>query len=494
MYQVGTSAGQAWRFNEGEGEASILKTPLYDTYLTQMAVLNDQERRVKKVKDADDFQKRYDALNDAFDASPYSVDAEVRKQVMGYLDATADYKVRTGKNPWNATNTDPEAQELQKQYQGYRNMASGAQRVVQHMDAQRQLWQANPERYKDDENLKALMEGYEGNRLEEYVSGKRPLPTLNSNAPVADIVVGIKNTLDALRVEVNDMAKFEEVKGDIAGALFAGKDGAAYQNSANQIFNELPEDQKAAITQAAQAQGISEAEYIVADLAQKSITGGWSEERAINDAFEGAKVHVEYLPSGEIKTDRAVELGISKLKEDPVSWGLMIQKYGDEDKIREELKKKPWGQTKPGAGGRGGGGGGDTSGVTTYEDWRGLLQSGSSSARGMLNGVNIDVYFGGPNNEVVSGSIVDVEFKGHYDPAQNKWIPQPGDPSQVTNKYIIRVAVKDSDGNTRIEEREVDEATLDRIAIKPVTSYIGSTQGRREVATGGEQTGVADNW
>lgn len=485
MYQVGTNAGRAWQFREGEGEAAIIKTPLYDNYLGQMAILNEQERRTRKAKEAEDFQQRVDLMNKAYQDSKFEGSADIRAASLKFLDRAAEYRQRTGRNPFLATNTDEEAKGIQKNYQQFISMPQSANNVVNHLEAQRQLLQANPGMYEDDENAKAIAEGYGGGKLVEYAMGNKPLPTLRSKAPVADLVGGIKATLDNLQVKVGDLSKLQEIKGNIPGALFNGKDGAAFENSAKQMFNDMTDDQKTIISQKAAAAGMTEAEYIVADLAEKSIAGGWSPERALNEAFTFAQQYVEYKPGGGVDAKRAVDLSMSRLKEDPVSWQAAMTQFGTEDNIRKEMEKKPWGLSK-GYAGRGGGSGGSgstTSDLVTFEDWVGALEGGYGPAQGMLAGTDIDIYLGGPQKELVSGTVVQVEYKGVYDPATQTWLWQPPDPKEKTGMYTIRVAVKDALGGTKLVEREIDRATLERIAIVPVTNYLKSKQGAGQVAS-----------
>lgn len=486
MYQVGTNAGRAWQFREGEGESAVITTPLYDTYLTQVAILNDQERRAKKAKEEDDYQKRIDKINERMGDSDFSTDASVRQNMMQFLDKTAEYKQRTGKNPFSATNNDSGAQQLQKEYWRYYAMPQDAKRINEHFKAQQAMLLASPEKFEDDDNLAAIEEGIQGEKLVEYVTGKKPLPSLKVTAPTADILAELSNTMKSAGIQDNDVEAFGQNGLALVQSMFAGPKAKAISTSALQILEKSPDDVKQDIVNTSNIMGIPLEQAMVLKMGADVVQGGLTPEKILMEAYEKFKDVGETITADGRRVPNA-DKGIKGMIEymkglGGYKWDMVLGQYGNEKKIRDVAKQFDWGNTglvwKP-TGGTGDGTGGDIFGRTQYAEWRQLARSGDQRAAGMLQGSKTVVSTGRPDQPTVEGKINGVKFLGEV-PASRFGYPNLNQPVE---RWQLSVSVPDPDNEGQMKDVlvDIDGAELDRIAITPVTNYVKSKAGAGEV-------------
>lgn len=499
MYQVGTGAGQAWQFREGEGESAILKTPLYDNYLSQVAILNEQERRMQKAKEGDDYQKRIDTLNQKMAESPFAVDASTKQAMMQFLDRTAELKQQTGKNPFSATNTDPRAQQMQKDYWKYFSLPVKAAEAMKHFEQQNAMLAQSPEKYKDDEVAKTIREGLGGEKLVEYVMSGRPLPTLRAVSPSADIADELAKTMNVVKIDPTDIQAYQTTAGTLIESMFSGPKASGIIASARQLYDESNDATKAEVDAIASSMNMSIEKAMVYKMGDDIVTNRLTPQSALMAAFDRHK-DVGTFTSAEGAMSPLVTKGINEVITDLKGqggyvWDMVKKQYGGEQGIRDALKTFDWGSIgqkwkQPADGG----GMAANMGIRTYNDWMNGALTGNQILRGAINNQDTNFRLRDEGGEKSYQGVI-TNFEPIF---PEGWMTTPGvennDPS--TLKFKVDIEVKDPTSATGARKPRTIEVPYDqfvRMTSPLVTKWLGGKVPQAETTGGQPGSGLFDS-
>jgi hypothetical protein len=390
MYPVGGSQGQTWNFNEGQGEATILKTPLTDNYISNEVLLQSRERKEQAKKDADDFQKRIDAMNTAYQSADIEAQHALREGVMDYISDVSDYRAKTGKNPLLASSVDPDSKKYQDGYQQLMALPQMAKQLTTEIKGQIDLYKANPEKYLADENLETLQKGLSDGQLQRYLSGQDKVPSLQLKAPTVDVIGGLSKGLTGMGVDLNNSASVTAGTPLVVESLLAGPDKEKYENSASQAISRMSPEYQDALKKRAEESGVSPIAQYMVEVGNSLADTKYTFDSRENDFYEKAKQKVAIVTTDTYsgpKVDEALRLMKEYAEADPKFMADLERKGMTLDQWSKGwgAKKVPWGPTSSTApkDDNENGGGGDTNRMHV-EDRIQALEKGDALAQGIV--------------------------------------------------------------------------------------------------------------
>jgi hypothetical protein len=474
MYQVGTGAGQSWQFNQGQGEATVAKTPLTDNFMSSLALMNEKDKRDEKKADADDFQKRVDLLNKSHQEMDFRAQDATRGVVTSLIDDASAYRAETGKNPFLASNTDPRAREFQMAYQKLATLPQSVGQVSEELKASQKLALTNPDKF-TDESIKAFTDP---NILDIVKSGK--VPQLQHKAPIADALAAIKTGLTQIGAKTIEGAT--QGAGEIVANMKATDPGA--WNAVGQIVNDMSDARKAAVQQFADENGIQDLkEAYIVQTAQLMADPDYTFEGTDQMMFEAGRKLVSthtneeggYAPKRGKST---IQLFKDVAESNPrFVADLVVKGYGKTEKEAVnnwaiEQSKKDLGNTKsnPKDDPTDGDGGGAGASRAKYQEWENLVKSGDPAAEGYLNGEKFATQT--KKGEPAEGTVISVKLKPNVQQYSENPTQQP---LVLVPKFMVTYIEKKGEEEL-IVTKEMAKDEFERSFISPVTKVLGSAK------------------
>ena len=348
MYPVGGSQGQTWNFNEGQGEATILKTPLTDNYISNEVLLQSKERKEQAKKDADDFQARIDALNTAYQSADMEMQHATREVVMDYISDLSNARVEMGKNPLLASSVDADSKKYQDGYQQLMALPQMGQQLSTAIKSQIDAYKANPEKYRDDENLKTLQMGLGGGMFQKYVSGEITVPSLKLKAPTADVLGGLSKAATAAGVNIKNAAAVYTSAPFVVESLLNGPDKEKYENSAAQSISERSPEYREALNKRAEDKGVSPVAMYLTESLNSIADSEYTFDSREVELYEATKQNVARFTNEKgsfPKIDEALRLLIQNAEADPKFMADLERKGMTAKQWAETWRDKPFGDT-----------------------------------------------------------------------------------------------------------------------------------------------------
>jgi hypothetical protein len=387
MYPVGGSQGQTWNFNEGQGEATILKTPLTDNYISNEVLLQSRERKEQAKKDADDFQQRIDAMNTAYQSADIEAQHALREGVMDYISDVSDYRAKTGKNPLLASSVDPDSKKYQDGYQQLMALPQMAKQLTTEIKGQIDLYKTNPEKYLADENLETLQKGLSDGQLQRYLSGQDKVPSLQLKAPTVDVIGGLSKGLTGMGVDLNNAASVAAGSPLVVESLLNGPDKEKYENSASQAIARMSPEYQEALNKRAEESGVSPiAQYMVEAGNALADTKYTFDSREV-ELYEATKKNVARVTNEKgsfPKIDEALRLLIQNAEADPKFMADLERKGMTAKQWAETWRDKPFGDTTIAAPKEEDGGDGGDANRMHVEERIQALEKGDALAQGIV--------------------------------------------------------------------------------------------------------------
>lgn len=392
MYPVGGSQGQTWGFNEGQGEATILQTPLTDNYISQEVLLQSQERKAKKAKDADDFQRRIDAMNASYQSMDIDAQHALKEGVMSFVEDASKYRAESDTNPLSASAIDPKSQEFQRGYQQLMSLPQMTKQLSAEIKTQMDAYRTNPEKYQDDENLKKLIGGLGGGMLQKYMSGEEPVPMLQLKAPTADVMGALSKGLTAAGIDKKDVVAVMAAGPAVIQSMLNGPEAAAILNSIKQSLSGMSPEALDNLKARSTESGMQPEIQYITDLLENLADPGYTFQKAELAFYDEAKQKVSSI-STETGTwpdkAKALKLMEEHAEANPRFMAELEQDPRFKGTIKERLKQwsatwgdKPWGPvtSKPATTDDGEAG----SDRQLVEDWMVKVEQNDPVARGRV--------------------------------------------------------------------------------------------------------------
>lgn len=480
MDGVGTDLGRVYKGVQGKGVAQEVSTPITDKFIADLPGRMDllrRENEAKKKADADDFQKRVDALNTARNNINWQAQDESKAATLDYLGRAGEYYARTGQNPLLSKNRDSDAIELQRQYQDLMAMAGGINDYAEELKKWQDIAIKDPSKY-TPESIKAMTEG---TLMEKFSSGKVPKPV--PIAPMGDVLtLSGKIGKD---VDVNDVGTIRR------NAVLAlnGSGGLEYVNSLTNIYDKFSPEQQEALNQradaASQEQGrdVTPQEQMLVEITMENIRGGSDlgayEKNIYEEARKYSDDHRNADGSHGPKKSQGIKAAVEQAKSNPYMWQRLMEKYGGEAAYMKHLRSLNFGSTGAASDDDSGGGGGRGALQDARETVISVLEGvkqGNPAAQGAYQGH--DVYVKSKTGGAVRGKIKNVVAL----PRQSEADPQ---------KFAVTVFEEKvgSGGKGIFNTITMTEAEAAEVLVSASMKALNSKQGQEEVS----KTGVLDN-
>lgn len=505
MYPVGGSQGQTWGFNEGQGEATILQTPLTDNYISQEVLLQSQERKAKKAKDADDFQKRIDAMNASYQALDIDAQHALKEGVMSFVEDASKYRAESDINPLSASAVDPRSKELQRGYQQLMSLPQMTKQLSAEIKTQMDAYRTDPSKYQDDENLEALTKGLSDGMLQKYMSGEAKVPMLQLKAPTADVMAALSKGLTAAGIDKKDYVAVMAGGPTMIASMLNGPEAEGILNSTKQSLASMSPEALDNLKARSDESGMQPEVQYINDLLENLADPGYTFQKAELTFYDEAKQKVSSI-STETGTwpDKAKAL---KLMEEHAEANPRFMAELEKDPrfkgtTKERLKQwsatwadKPWGPvtSKPAPTDENNNGGGD-SGRQLVEDWLVKVEQNDAVARGRVVNAKFpgdpavrDI--GGRDVELGKGTFVSIDPIRELNTGGAITYNMPESTFKVTIRLDEPITIKYADGTP--EKKQYQTITVGREEAKRlfaahIADKLNTNQNQEEVGAGEE--------